>query len=170
MLQSLDIPYARQGPVGLLRLQVTQIQQPGPVGVRGGRHDTAAVELVAQQIGEQERSEVVQRERSLESLGGLRLRVANIAPALFASTSTLPVALADLCSASARTSLISVRSATCSWTGGAVAHGPGLPRNRPDALSFAPHERHLRALRGASSIAAARADAARGPRDQHKRH
>ena len=53
---------------GLLRLQVVEVQTPGPVGAGRGGHDAAAGKAVSQQAREQERCEMVQREGLLQAL------------------------------------------------------------------------------------------------------
>ena len=56
--------------IGLLRLQVLEIQRARFVGVGRGRHDPPTSQVLAQQVGEQERRQVVERERPLEALRG----------------------------------------------------------------------------------------------------
>ena len=86
MLQSFVVPYTRIAAIGLLRLQVVEIQAPRLVSVGGRRHDAPAGQTIAQQVGEQKRREMVQREGPLEALRGLLAR-GEQRPALLARTS-----------------------------------------------------------------------------------
>lgn len=55
-------------------MQVVEVQAPGPVGAGRGGYDAAAGKAVSQQVREQERCEMVQREGLLQALRGLLAR------------------------------------------------------------------------------------------------
>jgi len=62
------------GGVGLLRLQIIEVQEAESVSVGCGGHDAAAGKAVSQQVGEQVRREMVQSKALLEAFGGLLAR------------------------------------------------------------------------------------------------
>ena len=55
-------------------MQVVEVQAPGPVSAGRGGHDAAAGKAISQQVREQERCEMVEREGLLQALRGLLAR------------------------------------------------------------------------------------------------
>ena len=137
------------------------------MGVGGGRHDAAAGETIAQQVGEQKRREVIQREGLLEALGG-HLARGEQRPGVVREHVDLPVAPAHLLGERAHLGhqhqvgdvLVDRRAA---------AGRAGLHRDRLHALGVATDERELGAVAGELDRGGA-ADAAGGAGEQDERH
>jgi hypothetical protein len=76
-------------------LQVVEHEAPRLVSIRRGGHDTAAGKAISQQVGKQERREMVQREGPLQALRRLLAR-GEQRPGIVGEDVDALVALADL--------------------------------------------------------------------------
>ena len=139
------------------------------MGVGCSRHHAPAGEAIAQQVGEQEGREMVQRERALKALAGLLARGEQGTSVVGEHVDVL-MRLAYICRK---------RAHVCpSARGRRRAHAPGAPppavasllaqRSR-HALVVAAHERQLGTLAGELDRGGL-ADAARGSGEQHESH
>ena len=130
--------------VGLLGLEIFEIQTAGLVGIGGRSHDAASDQAVAQQAGEQERREVVQRKGTLEALGGLLPRGEQSAGVVGQDIDVL-VAVANLLREPADIGH-QHQIGDVLMDGRSSDRRPGLLRDGSDALALATHNRHLCSL------------------------